>query len=642
MFDGPQSGTAALARTMPQYGAMPGTVRLNPALAPSVPAGSPRPLAPGEWVQNPEGSWSSEISTTVTDPALNGGRPTIIPTLWLVDGKPTRVDEDTAVEYAKRSGLDFRGYDTPQAADKAADAREDEWQGLAPEQAGSVPALWQNGGYFDARTAALRMMAQPNSGTAALMTQPLAQPPTSADAWDYNVKAYKDWAEKQRQAGIQSGEIDPATNLPTAKGLFNPMLAGFVGSTAPELAPEVQGFRAYHGTPHDFDRFDLSKIGSGEGAQVFGHGLYFAEKEGTAKWYRDQLSPPDKPLGLSYNGVDIYRASPSQPPEGVSPEAWGRIRNGAFDLHSRLSRYKEVPPELIAEQRQYLANTVKNLENRQFEKGNVVDFYDRHALQDARDALMVLDDPNFTITPPVKSPGKMYEVGIAGSPDQLLHWDLPISEQSPHVQDALRKAGILPGESDYQWREVPDPEIEGETEHHLFHRDEPDKIRARIGTKWRNTVMHGRVPMGTNVFIGDRSIGSASTIDAMKQMAEEGVVPWQERQLRANYKKTGALLYKDLANPAYSDPPPPRYGVNDPVYATQKLREWGIPGIRYRDQGSRGSEGGTHNYVMFDDKMIDILRKYGIAGLMLGGSGTAALTRPAGGTAATMFPASNQ
>jgi hypothetical protein len=38
-----------------------------------------------------------------------------------------------------------------------------------------------------------------------------------------------------------------------------------------------KGIRAYHSSPHDFDKFDLAKIGSGEGAQVYGHGLYFAE-----------------------------------------------------------------------------------------------------------------------------------------------------------------------------------------------------------------------------------------------------------------------------------------------------------------------------------------------------------------------------
>jgi len=39
-----------------------------------------------------------------------------------------------------------------------------------------------------------------------------------------------------------------------------------------------------------------------------------------------------------------------------------------------------------------------------------------------------------------------------------------------------------------------------------------------------------------------------------------------------------------------------------------------IPGIRYLDQGSRGQSGGTSNYVLFNDKIIDIMKKWGIAG----------------------------
>ena len=35
--------------------------------------------------------------------------------------------------------------------------------------------------------------------------------------------------------------------------------------------------RAYHGTPHKVDRFRTDKIGTGEGAQAYGWGLYFAE-----------------------------------------------------------------------------------------------------------------------------------------------------------------------------------------------------------------------------------------------------------------------------------------------------------------------------------------------------------------------------
>ena len=44
--------------------------------------------------------------------------------------------------------------------------------------------------------------------------------------------------------------------------------------------------------------------------------------------------------------------------------------------------------------------------------------------------------------------------------------------------------------------------------------------------------------------------------------------------------------------------------------ASEKLREAGIPGIRYLDQGSRTAGEGSRNYVVFDDALIDILRKY--------------------------------
>jgi hypothetical protein len=45
-----------------------------------------------------------------------------------------------------------------------------------------------------------------------------------------------------------------------------------------------------HGTPHDFDKFQLDKIGTGEGNQAFGWGLYFTESNKIAKQYAEKLS----------------------------------------------------------------------------------------------------------------------------------------------------------------------------------------------------------------------------------------------------------------------------------------------------------------------------------------------------------------
>nr|DAK62628.1 MAG TPA: crystallin beta/gamma motif-containing protein [Caudoviricetes sp.] len=47
---------------------------------------------------------------------------------------------------------------------------------------------------------------------------------------------------------------------------------------------------AWHGSPHDFDTFDLGAIGTGEGNQVHGWGLYFAKDKKVSDLYRRKLS----------------------------------------------------------------------------------------------------------------------------------------------------------------------------------------------------------------------------------------------------------------------------------------------------------------------------------------------------------------
>lgn len=42
---------------------------------------------------------------------------------------------------------------------------------------------------------------------------------------------------------------------------------------------------AYHGTPASFDNFDMSFMGTGEGTQVYGYGLYFTDVYDTGEWY---------------------------------------------------------------------------------------------------------------------------------------------------------------------------------------------------------------------------------------------------------------------------------------------------------------------------------------------------------------------
>jgi len=66
------------------------------------------------------------------------------------------------------------------------------------------------------------------------------------------------------------------------------------------------GMTTWHGSPHVFQKFDLSKLGTGEGAQAYGSGMYVAQNPIVAKEYREKLSSTGsaKNLASKYGGID--------------------------------------------------------------------------------------------------------------------------------------------------------------------------------------------------------------------------------------------------------------------------------------------------------------------------------------------------
>ena len=80
-------------------------------------------------------------------------------------------------------------------------------------------------------------------------------------------------------------------------------------------------------------------------------------------------------------------------------------------------------------------------------------------------------------------------------------------------------------------------------------------------------------------------------------------------------------------------------GFNDPgigagaADVSEALRAAGIPGIRYLDQGSRGAGTGTKNSVVFDANTMNIIRRYGLAGLLGGGGSASSAAQPMSDTA---------
>ena len=78
--------------------------------------------------------------------------------------------------------------------------------------------------------------------------------------------------------------------LPFAAAAKAPQIAGALRKGAENLAtPRTlnpqKGAIVWDGSPHRFEQFNASKIGTGEGAQAYGHGLYFAENPEVARAY---------------------------------------------------------------------------------------------------------------------------------------------------------------------------------------------------------------------------------------------------------------------------------------------------------------------------------------------------------------------
>lgn len=174
-----------------------------------------------------------------------------------------------------------------------------------------------------------------------------------------------------------------------------------IGALIPAPGAKAKSIRAFHGSPHDFDKFDASRIGTGEGAQAYGHGLYFAESEGVARSYRDSLS------GLNVSGQQLSR------PEAV--DAFSTVAKAAAPIDQGTADFIST---------------------------NVVDGLKGQFDLDKLGADLIAQRPNDGVfakavdaaigeaKKATRAPGRMYEVRINAEPDQFLDWDQPLSQQA--------------------------------------------------------------------------------------------------------------------------------------------------------------------------------------------------------------------
>lgn len=169
--------------------------------------------------------------------------------------------------------------------------------------------------------------------------------------------------------------------------------------------------RAFHGTPHDFDKFrwDDSTAGTGEGAQAYGYGLYFAGNREVAEHYKNAYGEKS----YFFRGKELPQGYFRQAAKLVADSGTGRalsVMNAKLDEASgRLADASGAQAKMLT------------------------------ALQeDLKDAIFWLESITQSDVE-VRNSGKLYEVELAPDEADYLDWDAPLSEQSEKVREAVAK-----------------------------------------------------------------------------------------------------------------------------------------------------------------------------------------------------------
>lgn len=142
------------------------------------------------------------------------------------------------------------------------------------------------------------------------------------------------------------------TNSPAQQAYNVAQTVGPLGMIDSSISPgTVRMISAWHGSPHKFDNFDVSKVGTGEGAQAYGHGIYTAENKGIAQWYRDKLSGFDYEPGETPSAPKGSLADRLGKIFGDDGSKWDRGSRNIGDYARRMAvGSKELEDDVIAYQ----------------------------------------------------------------------------------------------------------------------------------------------------------------------------------------------------------------------------------------------------------------------------------------------------
>lgn len=329
---------------------------------------------------------------------------------------------------------------------------------------------------------------------------------------------------------------------------------------------------AYHGTPHKFDEFSTEHIGSGEGAQAHGWGLYFAENKDVSENYRknliDNYSSFEriKYKGQSIDNETLKTALFRLKRYGIE-DALSYIDNKIDYYNKRYNEAKEKYPEA----KEYIQGEKSLLDK----------------AIDVKSSLKEININDIDI-----EEGQLFEVDIPED-DVLLDENKSIEEQPEDVKNALVELWeneinetrlfdftAIPVDIIYNGEEI------GEGKFVEF------AIALEMAKKYGKDFAISKLKEEKIKDI-DNVIPFDEYIEFVKKVDLNNLTVGNRTGKEVFKFKTGKELYHYISGKLGSE-----------REASLKLNEYGIKGITYD-----GRQDGRC-YVIFDDKAVDVLRTF--------------------------------
>lgn len=366
--------------------------------------------------------------------------------------------------------------------------------------------------------------------------------------------------------------------------------------------------RAWHGSPYDFDSFDLGYIGAGEGDQVHGWGLYFAKDKKISKAYKDIF------------GYKDIKAN-------VDGKTYHMDEEGDWTVDGNTVEYGTAMG--------YVLDTISNTGNKEKAIADLESSLNKNRIRgqyadEARKAINILKNRDVSI-----SKGEtLYSVEIPNNA-YLLDEDKPIYNQSKTVKRSLLKAvQELPEKQQDRFLEKLVPGLTAKSKETIKAEAQLNTMQSAVnGLKeldekplsslpaFRQRIrksLFEKIVGSDNVekVISDTDYRNATIKKLADDITKQGkIIPQlhkkdadrstaRRKELKDNLAQTintyglnGKHFYESLSYALTGD-------VNKQADASKYLDKYGIKGIKYI-----GNTDGQC-FVIFDDKAVQIIDKY--------------------------------